>query len=134
MITFVSANAIALIVTNILLCIPLKAFWNRTIHGKCINSSLFFILANVPHIISDICIMVIPLPVLLKLQMSWSKRLATALIFLTGSFGIVGSIYRLYVFVAQRQRLLDDFICKQIRDDYIHGNLLIMALLHRWSC
>ena len=112
MIGFVTANAIACVIANAVICHPITAFWDLSIQGHCFNYAAFFVACNVPHVFADLCIMLIPLPVLWGLQMIWSKKAGIAAIFLAGSVGIVGSCYRLYVFASGKDAPQGDIVCK----------------------
>lgn len=66
-------------------CQPVQKTWNREIPGHCINIKAFYVGQAVPHIITDIIILLLPVRVIYKLEQPLSKRLAIICVFLLGS-------------------------------------------------
>jgi hypothetical protein len=72
----------------LLFCIPIAANWNRTIPGaKCGNIVAEFISVGTINLLIDVCIIVLPMPVLWSLQLPTRKKIG-----LTAIFGI-GALY-----------------------------------------
>ncbi|KAM0077231.1 hypothetical protein ACKRZS_010695 [Fusarium odoratissimum] len=65
-------------------CTPLQSFWDPRIKGHCIPSqpTMWFI-SGIVHIVTDFAIIVMPLPIVWKLQLPRSQK-----IYLTGIFGL----------------------------------------------
>ncbi len=53
--------------------------------AKCINYQVFGVWISLPHIVSDLVILILPLPVLWRMQMARTKKLGLTVTFLTGS-------------------------------------------------
>lgn len=68
-------------------CIPLAYWWDKTIPGgHCINESdTGYFGTSPPDILTNIAILVLPVPYLWQLQMPRWKKLALTFIFLLGS-------------------------------------------------
>ena len=68
----------------VLQCVPIKGFWNPTIHATCLHEIQFFDATASLGLIGDIILLVQPLPVIVRLKASAQTRLGLALVFLTG--------------------------------------------------
>ncbi|KAK0109151.1 hypothetical protein ONS96_002976 [Cadophora gregata f. sp. sojae] len=95
----VVAYCVTVIVTILVSCQPLEYFWTQYTTpgatGHCINVSLFFFANGIWAMLVDVCILVVPVPVILKLQMPKSQKMAVMLILLLGSFVCIASIIRI---------------------------------------
>jgi hypothetical protein len=66
-------------------CTPVSAFWDRTIVGKCVNQrNVLFAGAGV-SIAEDLLILVLPIPLVVKLNVGFWKKVALASMFSLGS-------------------------------------------------
>lgn len=84
MIVFLVANAIAWFVPTVAVCRPISAYWNQE-PEKCIDYEVFGVWISLPRIVSDLAILIMPLPVLWNTQMKRAKKVGLTLTFLTGS-------------------------------------------------
>ena len=84
MMGFLIVNAIAWLVPTVAVCQPISAYWNQE-PANCIDYQLFGVWISLPHILSDIAILIMPLPVLWGTQMKRTKKLGLTFTFLTGS-------------------------------------------------
>ncbi|KAI4114152.1 MAG: hypothetical protein LQ338_008046, partial [Usnochroma carphineum] len=93
---------IAFLVSQFLTCRPLQCFWDRSGPDcKCINGShIGFYVTSPPDILTNVAILVLPIPWLWGLQMQTRRKVAITMIFLLGSFSVLGSILRI-PFLAQ---------------------------------
>lgn len=66
-------------------CSPVHAVWDRTIQGKCINVTAVAWAGAIFSILEDLVILALPLPEVLKLQLSFKKKVAVCLMFSIGS-------------------------------------------------
>ena len=67
------------------LCRPVAYFWDRLIpNGTCINIDAFWRVIPPFNISTDLATMIIPIPIVWKLQVSKMKKFGVILIFLTG--------------------------------------------------
>ncbi|KAK7973371.1 hypothetical protein PG996_007598 [Apiospora saccharicola] len=94
-----AATSLSFVLVACFQCRPLAYWWDRKIPGGvCIDTQLFFHAQAIPGIIMDCFIMGLPLSTIWGLQLPTAKRVALALIFAVGSFGIVSSIIRAVTF------------------------------------
>ncbi|KAK8074235.1 hypothetical protein PG994_005134 [Apiospora phragmitis] len=94
-----AATSLSFVLVACFQCRPLAFWWDRTIPGGvCIDVQGFFHAQAIPGIIMDCFIIGLPLSTIWGLQLPTAKRVALALIFAIGSFGIVSSIIRAVTF------------------------------------
>lgn len=65
-------------------CIPLEASWNRSLDGTCIDKGAFWIAYAVGNILTDVLVLVLPIPPVLQLKMPWRQRALLCGVFLLG--------------------------------------------------
>lgn len=65
----------------ILICIPLSGYWE----GTCSNNWTSTIICNVANVISDFGILILPIPTVWSLQMTWQRKVALSGVFALGS-------------------------------------------------
>jgi hypothetical protein len=81
---------------NIFYCTPISQVWNGwdgEHAGKCLDINKFMIAATGTNILIDILIIVLPIPELLKLSLSWRKKVGLLTMFTVGLLW-VQSIFR----------------------------------------
>lgn len=68
-------------------CIPLEYFWDKTLPGgHCVNiDDTSYYGTSPPDIVTNIAILILPVPYLWKLQMHRAKKVAIMAIFVLGS-------------------------------------------------
>ncbi|KAM0282352.1 hypothetical protein ACHAQH_003031 [Verticillium albo-atrum] len=77
-------------------CMPVSSVWDRSNNDRtCINMTAVGYAGAAFSIIEDLVIMALPVPELLKLQLTRKKKIALAIIFALGSFACVTSLIRL---------------------------------------
>ncbi|OCL09617.1 hypothetical protein AOQ84DRAFT_259372, partial [Glonium stellatum] len=80
--------ATGILVSACLLCRPFAYNWNRvTIQGHCGNQLAFNIWMGIINLVFDLIIVILPMPIIWKLQMSIAKKVSIILIFSMG-FGL----------------------------------------------
>ncbi|KAK0376062.1 hypothetical protein CLIM01_06585 [Colletotrichum limetticola] len=68
-------------------CRPLSFYWNQFVgeQGRCIDINSFYLALAIINMVNDIIVLLIPIPQILKLQMSGRKKAAVCSIMLLGS-------------------------------------------------
>ncbi|ESZ91059.1 hypothetical protein SBOR_8553 [Sclerotinia borealis F-4128] len=96
----VSASFIALILCALLQCAPLGYLWNKAGHpgGHCFNTGVFWRYGSLPNLITDLAMLVLPLPCIWKLKLSQRDKIGLVFTFITGSIGIITAIVRIAFF------------------------------------
>ncbi|KAI1798972.1 hypothetical protein F4811DRAFT_558304 [Daldinia bambusicola] len=93
---FVAAWCISATVVSIFQCTPIEFAWDTSIEGGfCINYGLLVLVAGVINVISDFVILALPIPMILRLQVTKHKRIQLVFIFATGSSACIVSVVRL---------------------------------------
>ena len=103
MIVFLIVNCIAWLVPTILVCQPISTYWtpNFLSHGHCINSPIFGTWKTFPNIVSNLVMLVLPMPTLYKMNMARAKKIGVMITFMAGSVGLIGACLR-FGFYVQR--------------------------------
>ena len=65
-------------------CQPITKFWDVTESGKCIEPFTAFLIETVGILVVDLCILVLPLPQVFGLRITWRRKLAVTISFLLG--------------------------------------------------
>jgi len=80
-------------------CVPVHANWTNWTYKvppvKCINRFIAAYAAAGMSILHDVIILLMPIPILARLNLPWHKKLNVLVMFLVGSFVIICSIFRL---------------------------------------
>lgn len=84
-------------------CRPIRMIWNVTVQGQCINDYAQDIATGAFNIFSDIAILILPLPMVWRLQIDLARRLGLVAIFLLGAFTAAASIIREVIVVTKLQ-------------------------------
>lgn len=94
LIVFLIANCIAWFVPTTVACRPISYLWGGAMEGKCINTELFGVWIPFPHIVTDLIILILPLPILWNTQLKTAKKVGLIITFVAGSIGLVGACIR----------------------------------------
>ncbi|KAI3331709.1 hypothetical protein HD806DRAFT_478092 [Xylariaceae sp. AK1471] len=98
LIGIISATGAAVIITSLASCRPFSARWDPALFPThCIDAPRFWQGASIPNVVTDVVMLVLPIPVVWHLHIDKKQKLALTGIFLLGSVGLVASIIRLTV-------------------------------------
>ncbi|KAI1756146.1 hypothetical protein F4782DRAFT_537936 [Xylaria castorea] len=86
------------IATTLGQCTPLEKAWDvtRALPGKCINTTAFFYFTSGFNILTDVWVLLLPIPTLRSLKISQHNRYVLYSIFGIGGFATAMSCVRLY--------------------------------------
>ena len=80
------ANWLAFTITTFMMCTPLEYLWNKAIiGGHCFNINLFYRWSAFPNIVTDVVMLVLPLPAVWKLHTSRNIKIGLTITFAAGS-------------------------------------------------
>lgn len=80
------ANWIATTVAGLLVCIPLRYLWDRTVAGgHCFDINAYFRWSSLVNILTDVIMLILPLPVIWKIHTSRNIKIGLTFTFATGS-------------------------------------------------
>lgn len=78
--------AISTWIVNLTTCTPIAYFWDKTIPGGyCRNQALTGSINGGLSLLGDICILVLPIPMVAQLQINFRRKVALLGIFLLGT-------------------------------------------------
>ncbi|KAF1958161.1 hypothetical protein CC80DRAFT_469031 [Byssothecium circinans] len=96
------------LIGSLSICKPLAYQWDKTIPGgRCGNLIRGYQLIGIPNLLSDIIMMVLPLPAIWKLQMGIAAKIGLVVTFLFGSAGTITCILRVVTFFHSTTLLTD---------------------------
>ena len=85
-VSIVVLNWLAFIFASVFECSPIAYQWDKSIvGGRCFNVLLYYRMVNVPNIVTDVAMLVLPMPMVWRLQTSRSRKAGLTICFLTGS-------------------------------------------------
>lgn len=70
-------------------CQPVSYFWNEDQPGRCMNEYMFFKVNGILNLILDILVLLLPWPMLWRLQMHTKKKIALSMIFSLGLLYVI---------------------------------------------
>lgn len=83
------------IVSGFVNCIPVAKFWNHELPGNCLDFEAIWFFNAAMNITTDIALLLLPMPLLSKLQLPRMQKLALIGVFAIGILVVVTSILRL---------------------------------------
>ncbi|KAM5352830.1 hypothetical protein ACJ41O_005552 [Fusarium nematophilum] len=105
------------LIIKILICRPIAAFWDPTIKAECFNQRAIFVADTAISAVTDLAVLMLPIPAAVSLRMPWAKRLRVMAILGAGGIATAASIVRM-VLVVRLQQSDDETV------DFIRFNLL----------
>ncbi|KXH68259.1 integral membrane protein [Colletotrichum salicis] len=100
LIVFFAVHAIIFLFLVIFQCMPINATWDKEIQGQCLDVSAIGNGGAALSIIEDFTLVILPIPELMKLQLTRKRKLAVGLLFAVGSFACIASMVRLKFLVS----------------------------------
>ncbi|KAJ5162129.1 hypothetical protein N7492_007521 [Penicillium capsulatum] len=91
--------AVSIWVAATLNCIPVNKFWDQSIEGACIDAAKFNYGMQIPNIVSDLIILVMPLKVVWDLPIPKSQKALLSGIFIIGGLTLIFDIVRLVAMI-----------------------------------
>ena len=76
---------VALSLSKICQCVPRERIWNKTVPGKCLDLPVLLDSSGLFNIISDVCILLVPLKGVWHLQMTRGRKIGVYMIFTVGA-------------------------------------------------
>lgn len=73
------------IIAAMLICRPMARFWDPSIPGECYDIRNFLLWVGFPNLVTDVILLVLPLPLIWNLQVSKQQKISLLITFLAGS-------------------------------------------------
>ncbi|KAL9597906.1 MAG: hypothetical protein Q9219_004859 [cf. Caloplaca sp. 3 TL-2023] len=77
-------------------CSPVAKFWNPLLEGECVDSTKLYLANAILNVIFDFVVLLVPVPMLRKLQIPRRQKLVIAGLFSLGSITCIVSAVRIY--------------------------------------
>jgi hypothetical protein len=84
-IAMIAASTIIIFFITVFACDPVPYFWDKDLHGQCINLGALAYANGGLNIAQDLIIFALPLPVLTKLNMTTKRKIGVGFMFALGS-------------------------------------------------
>lgn len=68
----------------VLQCLPIRSMWQPNIPHRCVDQVKYYVAQGSLNFVSDVVVVLMPVPLLLKLQLPMQKRLRLVVVFLLG--------------------------------------------------
>lgn len=82
----VAGYSFAIIFALVFTCNPIEKNWDASIlEGSCINRSAIYVMTAVVNIVTDVMIILVPVPIIIKVQMPRIQRFGVMCMFAVGS-------------------------------------------------
>ncbi|KAF2150163.1 hypothetical protein K461DRAFT_323616 [Myriangium duriaei CBS 260.36] len=88
------ATAVGGIIAGLVQCIPLNYVWNKSVEGHCFDTTAYYRYASLPNTITDVFMILLPIPAVWSLHTSRSTKIGLTITFLTGSVGFIAALVR----------------------------------------
>ncbi|CAG8160985.1 unnamed protein product [Penicillium nalgiovense] len=92
---FVTLWVVGVYVAGALLCIPTKKFWDQSVEGACLDPAKFYYGLQIPNILSDLILLIMPMRVVWTLPIPKSQKALLSGVFLVGGLTLIFDIFRL---------------------------------------
>ncbi|RPA79038.1 hypothetical protein BJ508DRAFT_150421 [Ascobolus immersus RN42] len=80
---------------NIFQCTPIRRAWSPATPGKCIDQMALWISQSVLHVVTDIMIFLLPMPLVARSQMPIRQKTQALIIFALGLILVIASVIKL---------------------------------------
>lgn len=78
---FIFASMVGLAIATAAPCQPLERAWNPLVEGSCISRPAAYESTAIMGLLSDIYLIVLPVPIVVRLQIPWQQKIGLLLIF-----------------------------------------------------
>lgn len=91
------------VIVKIRICDPISRFWDRSVHGTCLDETSIILADAVVSVVSDLIILIMPLPLTMSLQMANKKKIRVMGLLGAGGLAVTATIIRLALIVTTGQ-------------------------------
>lgn len=89
---FIFAYIFSHLWTRLFGCSPPSKYWNYDIPGHCVSFRTANLIFSALNIFSDLFIMLLPLPMIWNMQLSWKGKIGISLVFMSGAMYVDPSV------------------------------------------
>ena len=94
-IAFMVLYQISTLVVDIWPCSPIRGFWDTSIKARCVDQVKYFVASASINVFTDVTILLLPMPMVWRLQISLRQKLILCGIFLIGGLVCITTIMRI---------------------------------------
>ncbi|KAK1593764.1 uncharacterized protein LY79DRAFT_589528 [Colletotrichum navitas] len=116
-IAFMAGYYVPVFFLKTFICQPIGGFWDPNSHATCLDQRAIFVADTIISAVTDLAVLIIPIPTAASLRMSWMKRLKVMGMLSAGGIATAASLARM-VIVIRMQETKDETV------DFIRFNLL----------
>ncbi|GFF39395.1 hypothetical protein IFM46972_05872 [Aspergillus udagawae] len=91
-------NCIGCAAVGFAVCTPLRRLWDPTVEGHCVNINAWFRYSRIVNIVSDVIMLILPIPHVVRLQSTVRLKVGLLITFLLGSVGLIAGLIALFTF------------------------------------
>ncbi|KAJ5232278.1 hypothetical protein N7468_005234 [Penicillium chermesinum] len=91
------------VIVKVRICLPINSFWDSDVKGSCLNENAIITADAVISSVSDLIILIVPLPLTMSLQMAKKKKLRVVALMGAGGMAVLASVIRLVLIVLTSQ-------------------------------
>ncbi len=93
------AYYIPVLIIKIRICSPVSGLWNPNVHASCLNQRALFTADTVMSAVTDLAVLILPMPLTWSLQMPLKKKLRIMALLGAGGVATASSIVRLVLVI-----------------------------------
>jgi hypothetical protein len=82
-------------ILKIRVCTPIRRYWDPNVPGVCLNQEVLFICDISLAILTDLLILLIPIPLVRRMNSTWRKKLKIMLLLGAGGIAVGVVIFRM---------------------------------------
>ncbi|EAU31884.1 conserved hypothetical protein [Aspergillus terreus NIH2624] len=87
--------SVAITFALIFACRPIQKAWNAALEGSCIDQNGLYAATAVTNTVTDVALLIVPLPVVISLNMPTIQKIGLLFMFIIGGATVVTSVIRL---------------------------------------
>lgn len=97
------AYYIPAVIVKIRICNPIGRFWNKDTQGTCLDETSIILADAAVSMVSDLIILLLPLPLTMSLQMPNKKKMRVVGLLGAGGLAVTASVIRLVLIITTGQ-------------------------------
>ncbi|KAF9891906.1 hypothetical protein FE257_002869 [Aspergillus nanangensis] len=91
----VAGYSVAIVFALIFACNPIPKGWNAALEGTCIDQNGLYVATAVTNTVTDVALIVVPIPVVASLRMPLIQKIGVFFMFVIGCATVITSVIRL---------------------------------------
>ncbi|KAH7371737.1 hypothetical protein BKA66DRAFT_572706 [Pyrenochaeta sp. MPI-SDFR-AT-0127] len=99
---------VGIVFATIFMCKPIAKQWNPVLEGTCGSNNALWLGSAIPSVLIDLIILILPMPMLWRLQLRRSRKILVTTVFVCGYCVILVSIGRLVTVIKSGEALNTD--------------------------